>query len=66
MILYGVLLMGHTQISLCKYEETHLIDELTNTKKSDECLESKQIINYLEKKQIQRLLCLLTVIYLTV
>lgn len=41
--------MGHLQISLCKYKETHLTDELTNTKKLDECLESKQIINYSEK-----------------
>lgn len=51
MILYGVLLMGHLQISVCKYEEIHLTDELTNTKKLDECLESKQIINYSEQNK---------------
>ena len=48
-MLHGTFVDVTSQIMLCKYGETHLTDELTNTRKLDVCLELKQIINYSKK-----------------
>ena len=48
-MLHGTCVDVTSQIMLSKYGETHLTDELTNTRKLDACLELKQIINYSKK-----------------
>ena len=50
MILHGIFVDVASQIMLCKYGETHLTDELTNTRKLHACLELRQIINYSKSK----------------